>query len=85
MTFVDYADGRVVPQVRDLAPLGVDGLVDLVGGESLRAVAPLARDPKKVVSVADETVSELGGEMVRRRAGRADLERAAALSGGRTH
>jgi NADPH:quinone reductase len=79
VTFVDYTDGRVVPQVRDLAPHGVDGLVDLVGGESLRTVAPLARDPKKVVSVADETVSELGGEMVRRHAGRADLERAAAL------
>ncbi|MFJ9033721.1 NADP-dependent oxidoreductase [Streptomyces sp. NPDC102274] len=79
VTFVDYTDGDVVPQVRDLAPVGVDGLVDLVGGQSLRTVAPLAGDPKKVVSVADPTVSELGGEMVRRRADRADLERAAAL------
>ncbi|WP_328494858.1 NADP-dependent oxidoreductase [Streptomyces sp. NBC_00414] len=79
VTFVDYTDGRVVAQVRALAPDGVDGLVDLVGGESLRAVAPLARDPKKVVSVTDPTVAELGGEMVRRRMDRADLEQAAAL------
>ncbi|MFE3826649.1 NADP-dependent oxidoreductase [Streptomyces sp. NPDC059092] len=78
-TFVDYTDGRVAARVRELAPDGVDGLVDLVGGESLRTVAPLTREPKKVVSVADETVAELGGEMVRRRADRADLEHAAAL------
>jgi NADPH2:quinone reductase len=79
VTFVDYAGGDVVAQVRGIAPDGVDGLVDLVGGESLRTVAPLSREPGKVVSVGDGSVSELGGEMVRRRAGRADLERAAAL------
>ncbi|MFJ2210779.1 NADP-dependent oxidoreductase [Streptomyces sp. NPDC101062] len=78
-TFVDYTDGHVVDRVRALAPDGVDGLVDLVGGASLRTVAPLAREPGKVVSVADGTVAELGGEMVRRRVDRADLERAAAL------
>jgi NADPH:quinone reductase-like Zn-dependent oxidoreductase len=54
-------------------------VVDLVGGQSMRALAPLSRDPKKVVSVADPSVAELGGEMVRRKGGRADLERAAAL------
>jgi NADPH:quinone reductase len=79
VTFVDYTGGAVVPRVRDLASHGVDGLVDLVGGESLRAVAPLVGDPKKLVSVGDHTVAELGGEMVRRHLGRADLERAAAL------
>ena len=79
VTFVDYTGGDVVPRVRDLAPHGVDGLVDLVGGESLRTVAPLVDDPKKLVSVGDQTVSELGGEMVHRHLGRADLERAAAL------
>ena len=79
VTFVDYTGGDAVPQVRDLAPHGVDGMVDLVGGESLRTVAPLAGDPKKLVSVGDQTVSELGGEMVRRHFDRADLERAAAL------
>jgi NADPH2:quinone reductase len=79
VTFVDYTAGDVVLRVRDLAPHGVDGLVDLVGGESLRTVAPLAGDPKKLVSVGDQTVAELGGEMVRRHLGRADLERAAAV------
>jgi NADPH:quinone reductase len=79
VTFVDYTGGDVVPRVRGLASHGVDGLVDLVGGESLRTMAPLVGDPKKLVSVGDQTVSELGGEMVRRHLGRADLERAAAL------
>jgi D-arabinose 1-dehydrogenase-like Zn-dependent alcohol dehydrogenase len=45
----------------------------------LRTVAPLVGDPKKLVSVGDQTVSELGGETVRRHLGRADMERAAAL------
>ncbi|MCX4776259.1 zinc-binding dehydrogenase [Streptomyces sp. NBC_01264] len=36
-------------------------------------------DPAKVVSVADPAVVELGGQMVVRRAERADLERVAAL------
>jgi NADPH:quinone reductase-like Zn-dependent oxidoreductase len=79
VTFVDYTGGDIVPRVRALAPHGVDGLIDLVGGESLRTVAPLAADPGKLVSAGDQTVSELGGEMVRRHLGRADLERAAAL------
>jgi NADPH:quinone reductase-like Zn-dependent oxidoreductase len=79
VTFVDYTGGDVVARVRGLAPYGVDGLVDLVGGESLRTVAPLAGDPKKLVSAGDQTVAELGGEMVHRHLGRADLERAAAL------
>ncbi|MFS8199400.1 NADP-dependent oxidoreductase [Streptomyces sp. CWNU-52B] len=78
-TFVDYTDGDVLARVRELAPDGVDGLVDLVGGASLRTLAPLARDPKKVVSVTDPTVAELGGEMVLRRMDRTDLEDAAAL------
>lgn len=79
VTFIDYTGGDVVPRVRGLAPHGVDGLVDLVGGQSLRIVAPLVADPRKLVSAGDQAVSELGGEMVRRRLGRADLERAAAL------
>jgi NADPH:quinone reductase len=79
VTFVDYTAGDVVDRIRSLAPQGVDGLVDLVGGESLRAVAPLVRDPGKLVSVTDPTVADLGGHMVSRHGDRADLERAAAL------
>lgn len=79
VTFVDYTAGDASAQLRGLAPGGVDALVDLVGGESLRALAPLAGDSAKMVSVADPAVVELGGQMVVRRAERADLERVAAL------
>lgn len=79
VAFVDYTAGDVVAQVHDLAPHGVDGVVDTVGGESLRTLAPLAGDPRKVVSVTDPSVIESGGEMVRRQLGRPELERVAAL------
>ncbi|MBP2327820.1 NADPH:quinone reductase-like Zn-dependent oxidoreductase [Kibdelosporangium banguiense] len=32
---------------------GFDGIVDLVGGTSLRTVAPLARDPRNVIAVGE--------------------------------
>ena len=48
--------------VRDLLPDGADLLVDLVGGEPLRALAPLVKDPAHLVSAADAaTATELGG------------------------
>ncbi len=44
--FIDYAAAAgVVAAARELVPDGFDGIVDLVGGTSLRTVAPLARDP----------------------------------------
>lgn len=65
-TLVPYGDG-VERRVRELMPDGVDGVLDLVGGAALSAVAPLARIPAKVVSAADPmTVSRLGGEPVQR-------------------
>jgi NADPH:quinone reductase len=76
VTFLDYADADVLARIRDHAP---DGLVDLVGGEALRAAAPLIGDPAKLVSVTDPAVADLGGEMVRRHGDRAALERAATL------
>ncbi|MFB9928918.1 NADP-dependent oxidoreductase [Amycolatopsis halotolerans] len=66
--FVDYTAGSVVGQF--------DAVVDTVGGESLRAVAPLG---KKLIAVGDPSVTELGGEFVRRRLDRAGLERVAEL------
>ncbi|MEU0882229.1 NADP-dependent oxidoreductase [Lentzea sp. NPDC005914] len=75
-TFVDYTDGDVVRRLRALAPDGFAAVADTVGGESLRAVAPLAT---AIVSVGDPAVTELGGEMVRRRVDRANLERVAEL------
>ncbi|MEQ3552912.1 zinc-binding dehydrogenase [Pseudonocardia nematodicida] len=78
-SFVDYAAGDVVERLRVHAPDGFDGVVDTVGGESLRRVAPLAAKPDMLVSVGDRSVTELGGEFVRRRLDRSNLERVAAF------
>ncbi|MFD4640152.1 NADP-dependent oxidoreductase [Lentzea sp. NPDC058436] len=75
-TFVDYTGGDVVERLRALAPDGFDAVVDNVGGDSLRAVAPLGA---KVVSVGDPSVTEVGGATVERRVDRAGLERVAEL------
>lgn len=62
---VAYGDG-VAERVRAVAPEGVDGLFDLVGGDALRAVAALV-DPKRLRSVADKPLAkELGGDEVPR-------------------
>ena len=52
-------------------------------GESasrLRTVAPLAREPRNVLSVGDMSVTELGGRFVDRRLDRENLERSARLA-----
>lgn len=60
-TFVRSGDGAA-ERVREVAPGGVDLLVDLVGGEALRAIAPAAKEPSRIVSAADAvTAAELGG------------------------
>jgi NADPH2:quinone reductase len=65
-TLVPYGDG-VADRVRQLLPDGVDAIFDLVGGDALRAVAELVKDRSKLVSAGDpSTVTELGGEPVRR-------------------
>lgn len=52
----------VADRVRLLAPEGVDLLADLVGGQTLRDLAPLAKNPSVIVSAADaDTASALGG------------------------
>ena len=78
--FIDYAAGDVVAAARELVPDGFDGIVDLVGGASLRTVAPLARDPRNVIAVGDMSVPDLGGRFVERRLDREDLERSARLA-----
>jgi NADPH:quinone reductase-like Zn-dependent oxidoreductase len=78
--FIDYAAGDVVAAARELVPDGFDGIVDLVGGSSLRAVAPLARDPRNVIAVGDMSVPDLGGRFVERRLDRENLERSARLA-----
>lgn len=77
--FVDYTAGDVAARLRALAPDGFDAVVDAVGGDSLREVAPLAAKPDALVSVGDPSVTELGGAPVRRRLDRSGLERVAAL------
>ncbi|MBG6064538.1 NADPH:quinone reductase-like Zn-dependent oxidoreductase [Micromonospora ureilytica] len=78
--FVDYTAGDVVATARELVPDGFDGIVDLVGGISLRTVAPLAKDPRNVISVGDMSVTEIGGRSVERRLDRENLERSARLA-----
>ncbi|MHA6781320.1 NADP-dependent oxidoreductase [Pseudonocardia saturnea] len=63
---VPYGDDTA-DRVRQILPDGVDGILDLVGGDALRAVAGLSRDPARVVSAADPvTVEEVGGSPVER-------------------
>ncbi|WP_327035062.1 NADP-dependent oxidoreductase [Micromonospora ureilytica] len=78
--FIDYTVGDVVATARELVPDGFDGIVDLVGGTSLRTVAPLAKDPRNVISVGDMSVTEIGGRSVERRLDRENLERSARLA-----
>ncbi|WP_033342686.1 NADP-dependent oxidoreductase [Catenuloplanes japonicus] len=78
--FVDYTAGDVVAAARALVPDGFDGIIDLVGGDSLRTVAPLAREARTVIAVNDMSVAELGGRFVARRLDRENLERAARLA-----
>jgi NADPH2:quinone reductase len=78
--FIDYTAGDVVAAARELVPDGFDGIVDLVGGTSLRTIAPLAKDPRNVIAVGDMSVPEIGGRFVERRYDRENLERAARLA-----
>lgn len=65
-TLVPYGDG-VEQRVRELLPDGVDGILDLVGGDALRAVSGLVKDPARLVTAADPaTAAELGGAAVER-------------------
>jgi NADPH:quinone reductase-like Zn-dependent oxidoreductase len=63
---ISYDDG-VEERIRQLAPEGVDGLFDLIGGQALAAVAGLVKDPAKLVSVGSPAAAEqLGGAAIRR-------------------
>lgn len=76
---VPYGPG-VADRIREAAPQGVDAVYDLVGGESLRAVAALLTDPSRLISGADRAVvAELGGAPVRRARTTAVLEAVGAL------
>ncbi|MFI0202502.1 MULTISPECIES: NADP-dependent oxidoreductase [Streptomyces] len=78
--FIDYTTHDVAAAARKLVPDGFDAIVDLVAGTSLRAVAPLARDPRNIIAVSDTSVPDLGGRLVERRLDRENLERSARLA-----
>jgi NADPH:quinone reductase-like Zn-dependent oxidoreductase len=65
---VAYGAG-VEDRVRAAAPEGVDAILDMVGGDALRAVAALLDDRSRLTSLADKPLAlELGGfELVRDR------------------
>ncbi|MGE7435462.1 NADP-dependent oxidoreductase [Kitasatospora sp. NPDC001175] len=78
-TRIRYGAG-VADRIRAVAPDGVDGLLDLVGGDDLRAAAVTLNDPAKLVSTVDPaTAAELGGAFVRRSGGADTLEALAKL------
>ncbi len=63
---VHVLSGEGAPEkARALAPSGVDGLFDLVGGDPLRDLATLLADRSKLITAADaQMASELGGQRV---------------------
>lgn len=67
-------------RVRAVAPDGVDAVLDLVGGDDLKAVAELLKDRTKLLSAADKgTVRQLGGAAVVRLRTAAVLDEVAKL------
>lgn len=76
---VVHGDG-VADRIREILPDGVDGILDLVGGQPLRDVAGLAKNPSAIVSAGDPaTAAEVGGVLVERRPGAAVFSAVAAL------
>lgn len=65
-TLVTYGEG-VADRVREIMPEGVDALLDLVGGDALRAVASLVSDRSRLLTTTDpDAAAELGGGGVER-------------------
>lgn len=61
---IAYGEG-LAERVRERAPDGVDAVLDMLGGETLRASGDLLRKPGRVVSLRDPTgVDTLGGTYV---------------------
>ncbi|MGW1653242.1 NADP-dependent oxidoreductase [Streptomyces atratus] len=67
-------------RVRAAAPDGIDAVFDLVGGDTLRAVAPLLTDPATLISAGGKPLAvELGGAVVARARTAAVLDEVANL------
>ncbi|WP_344460688.1 NADP-dependent oxidoreductase [Kitasatospora kazusensis] len=79
--WVRYGEG-VADRIRAAAPGGVDGILDLVGGEDARAAAETLVTPGRLVSTVDPvTATELDGTFVRRSGTAATLDALAELVG----
>jgi NADPH:quinone reductase-like Zn-dependent oxidoreductase len=67
-------------RVRAVAPEGIDGIFDLVGGADLEAAAELLANRTKLISAGDrQTAGRLGGSPVARKRGTAVLDEVAKL------
>ncbi|HEY4614220.1 MAG TPA: zinc-binding dehydrogenase, partial [Citricoccus sp.] len=67
--FITSGDGAA-ERVRELAPDGADLVVDLVGGQALRDIAPAVKRPAQIITTVDPvTAEQLGGSALRRTAG----------------
>ncbi|GHH39732.1 NADP-dependent oxidoreductase [Streptomyces candidus] len=71
-TPVEYGEG-LAERVREVAPDGVDAVLDLVGGEALQLSPGLLAEGGRLASIADGGVLELGGDYVFVRPDAADL------------
>lgn len=78
-TQIRYGTG-LAQRIKEVAPEGVDGILDLFGGEDAQAAAPALRSGGRLVSTTDPaTAAGLGGEFVKHTRGAAVLEVLAGL------
>ena len=77
-TLIASGDG-VADRIKEIMPDGVDAILDLAGGDALRAVAGLLADRTKLISAGDPGVEDLGGRFIERDRTSRVLEIVAAL------
>ncbi|WP_328612032.1 NADP-dependent oxidoreductase [Amycolatopsis sp. NBC_00345] len=71
-TPVTYGEG-LAERVRQLAPEGINAALDCYGGDAVAVSQKVLKDPARVVSVADLTVTDQGGHLVWARPNAGDL------------
>ncbi|MGA6161613.1 NADP-dependent oxidoreductase [Amycolatopsis magusensis] len=76
---VTYGEG-LADRVRELAPDGVDVVLDFVGGGAVHDSAGVHRRPGRLVSIADGDAAELGGHVLWARPDAARLAELARLA-----
>ncbi|WP_411126579.1 NADP-dependent oxidoreductase [Streptomyces sp. x-19] len=69
---VTYGDS-LSDRVRELAPDGVDAALDFFGGDAVTVSQEVLKNPKRVASIVDTTVTEKGGHLVWARPSSYDL------------